>query len=214
MQFPWGLLPGAREARNDLAVGYAWLVALALFVTIPTATDDSNLGQLIAAAGPVATAVAVSFAAALLGSMLTEVAREVFHVRGARAFLEGAGDVAKVVKPDAREEVVRLTTEFERTEATSDRLAAEFLLLLIPPLAAAAVKALVDGDLGWAGLAAAAIAALAVQAKRRHHDYNQEQRPGPGLATSVMVPPQLTVMALAEYAAGAVTGPLPPVLLH
>jgi len=180
MQFLWGLLPGAREARNDLAVGYAWIFAVALFVTIPDASDASHVGRLIAAVGPVGVGVAVSFIAALVGSMLTEAAREVFDVAATRSILEHEEpeDLARPMPGPNREEAVRLTGERERVEATADRLAAEFLLrvLLLPPLCAGIVAAVIDGELWWLGAAVGAAAGLAVQAIRRREDLRREQK--------------------------------------
>jgi hypothetical protein len=178
MQFLWGLLPGAREARNDLAIGYAWLIALALFVDIPSATDDSNLGRLIDQAGPLAVGIALSFAAALVGSVLSEIARERSGVRGSRSRHEGeTAEQAAAIITERAEEATRLSTLREQYEATSDRLAAEFILriMLLPPLAAAAVRGIMDGEVVWAVGSVVAGVALAVQARRRHGEFNDEQ---------------------------------------
>jgi hypothetical protein len=44
MAFLWNLLPGAREARNDLIVGYAWLIAIGLWTGVAPELLKSSHG--------------------------------------------------------------------------------------------------------------------------------------------------------------------------
>jgi hypothetical protein len=76
-----GLIPGIREVRAPLAAGYLWLFALWLALKPSLPSEDEATGvaadviDLANTATPVAVAVAVSFAAYLLGSISDTVLR-------------------------------------------------------------------------------------------------------------------------------------------
>jgi hypothetical protein len=76
-----GLIPGIREIRAPLAAGYLWLFALWLALKPSLPSKDEATGvvadviDLADAATPVAVAVAVSFAAYLIGSISDIVLR-------------------------------------------------------------------------------------------------------------------------------------------
>jgi hypothetical protein len=179
MQFLWGLLPGAREARNDLAIGYAWLVAVALFVAVPTVDSASNFGRLVDLAGPVGVGVAVSFAAALFGGFLSDLVRGPLDVRGRKFKFEeeSPDELAQPLTGQLGPEATRLATDRDRIVANVDRLAGELVLrvLLLPPLLAAAIKAFADSQLGWGAVACAGALALAAQAHGRARELRTEQ---------------------------------------
>jgi hypothetical protein len=69
------LLPGLRQIRAPLAAGYLWLLTILLIVEpgLPSRADARGLPrsviELVDAAGPIATAVAVGFLAYLVGSV-------------------------------------------------------------------------------------------------------------------------------------------------
>jgi hypothetical protein len=166
-----GALAGGREARNDLAIGYAWLAAAALIVGVPKASESSNFGQLVAAIGPVGVGVAVSFVAFLLGSVLTEYLSKALAIRGAR-FVEPdqPGDDPGVIYPeDYRDEAVRLLGSLDRAEAMVDKLNGEVILrfFLIPPLLVVCGVAAVENEWIWVVVAAVAVAVLVVQGRGR-----------------------------------------------
>ena len=83
VQFLWSLVPGAREARNQVLIGYAWLVALGLWIGVPHVSKTGNLHDIAHALGHVGLAVALSFAAYFIGSLSDDLATQVFRVRGA-----------------------------------------------------------------------------------------------------------------------------------
>jgi hypothetical protein len=135
MQFLWSLLPGAREARNDLVVGYAWLIAVGLWIGVPK-VGTGPAHDLFATAGPVAVAVAVSVVAYLVGSLSGDLSRLIPGLREARAFSlqidreEFGIDPAEVLEELGDKE----ERELSRLEAAVDRNSAEasFRLSLVP----------------------------------------------------------------------------------
>jgi hypothetical protein len=85
VSFLWQLLPGAREARNQLIIGYAWVLAAGLWLGVPDIASGSKLDELVKAAGPVGVGVALSFASFLLGSFSDDLFERILKARGARA---------------------------------------------------------------------------------------------------------------------------------
>jgi hypothetical protein len=87
------LLPGLREARAPLISGYLWLLALWLAFGTSLPGRDSNptyghFWEVLDAIGPLGTAIAVSIAAYLLGSLVFSAVRNLtmaiymrYHVR-------------------------------------------------------------------------------------------------------------------------------------
>jgi hypothetical protein len=129
--FLWSLLPGAREARNQVLVGYAWLVALGLWFGVPKAAPSGNLHELETTAGRVSVAIAVSFGAFMIGSLSDDVVSLAFGTRSARAFTTGSAGGLAVL--EAMGESGR--RELERLEGSIDRSSAELTLrvaLLLP----------------------------------------------------------------------------------
>lgn len=82
------LLPGLREFRTPLAVGYAWLIALWLAVGYRAPRADAAHGfladvyRLAHTAGPVAVGVAVSVGAYLLGVTATRLGLGITYALG------------------------------------------------------------------------------------------------------------------------------------
>lgn len=82
------LLPGLREFRTPLAVGYAWLITLWLAVGYRAPRSDAARGfladvyRLAHAAGPVAVGVAVSVGAYLLGVIATRLGLDITYTLG------------------------------------------------------------------------------------------------------------------------------------
>lgn len=130
MTFLWNLLPGAREARNDLVVGYMWIVAVALWIGIPKITHG-RAHDLLKAVHPVGLAIAVSVVAFLVGSFSADLIRLLPGLREAKAFSVGWEDPASVLAQMTDREV----GELERLEGAIDRNTAEvtFRISLIPP---------------------------------------------------------------------------------
>jgi hypothetical protein len=154
VSFLWQLLPGAREARNQLIIGYAWVLAAGLWLGVPQIASGSELDELVNAAGPLGVGVAVSFASFLLGSFSDDLFERILKVRGARA-LTRYSDVPPVLTVRRMEEW-GIRSELERLEASIDRSYAEVLLRfgLIGPVgfmaAAGFGTRLVYGSLGLA----------------------------------------------------------------
>ncbi len=92
MGFLWQLLPGAREARNQVIVGYAWLFALGLVVGVPQPPTGSHLDELVSSLGAVGVGIGLSFAAFLIGSLSDDLVSLVFKSRGALAFSSGSDE--------------------------------------------------------------------------------------------------------------------------
>src|SRR4051812_13097053 len=65
------LLPGVREFRAPLAAGYVWLAFVYFVIGAPTEVDDAPdpLQELLTALPTVATGIALSFVAYLIGSI-------------------------------------------------------------------------------------------------------------------------------------------------
>lgn len=75
-----GLLPGIREIRTPLAAGYLWLVFAFFVAGSPETAKDApgpveDLLEAIKPLGAAATTVTLSFAAYLVGSLLTDASR-------------------------------------------------------------------------------------------------------------------------------------------
>lgn len=175
MQFLWSLLPGAREARNQVIVGYAWIAALALLIGVPTVSPSGDLGKLTGAIGPVGIGVALSFAAFLLGSFLDELVSPIFRIRGGMAFTTGEVDPVLLL----REMSERENAELEKLEGNIDRLNGEITLRagLSVPILIAGWSQLSD-SWKWPALASIVVLALAVQLVLRR------RRIGPDLKSS------------------------------
>lgn len=165
MGFLWQLLPGAREARNQVIIGYAWLFATVLWLGIPEPAEGTNFKDLADAVGPLGTGVAVSAVAFLVGSVSDDVFGIGLGTRGARAFTY-ASDVPAHLSISRMSESLR--SELERLEASIDRGNAEVLLRagLIPPILLAAAA---GARHGWAYAFAGAISSLLLlwQLRRR-----------------------------------------------
>jgi hypothetical protein len=158
MQFLWSLLPGAREARNQVLIGYAWLAALALWIGVPSVPDHGHVHELVEAIGSVGTGIAVSFAAFMIGSLFDDLTAPLFGWRRAMAFTSGVEGGLEVL--DRMGEVGR--SELGRLEGSIDRESAELGLRfgLLLPLVVSAVAVQRSGFefwwlLGFAGVAAA-----------------------------------------------------------
>jgi hypothetical protein len=147
MQFLWNLLPGAREARNDLIVGYVWLLAAGLWGGVPE-IDQGSAGELAEAVGPVGVGVALSTVAFLLGSFSSDITRVALGLREARAFSTGWKDPAAVLRALDEREIA----ELDRLEGAIDRNTAEvsFRLSLIPPLFVAGAAVAINAHWWWA----------------------------------------------------------------
>lgn len=158
MQFLWNLVPGAREARNDLIVGYAWLLAAGLWLGVPE-IDGGSAGELRQAVGSVGVAVALSVAAFLLGSFSSDFTRLIPGLRAARAFTTGWSNPMAVLRILDEKEI----EELNRLESTIDRTTAEvsFRLSLVPPVLVAGLATALH-DHWWLGLIAVGIAAALV----------------------------------------------------
>jgi hypothetical protein len=172
VQFLWSLLPGAREARNQVIIGFAWLAAVGLWVGVPHLRRSSQLHDLVHAIGHVGVGIALGFGAFMIGSLSDDVATFIFGVRGGMAFTvgeEGALALIQVIGEEGR-------AELERLEGAIDRANSEFLLRvsLLPPLAIAAAASQRDG-IHWAWLAGSVGAALALifQAARRRTELRE-----------------------------------------
>jgi len=175
VQFLWSLLPGAREARNNVIVGYAWLAATALWVGVPTISTNGHAHELTRAIGHVGVGVAASFAAFMIGSLWDDLIGLVFRVRGARALTSGREGGLELIEQMG--DFGR--TEMERLEGRIDRAFAELTLRLslILPLALAAASTQRAGiQWGWLGGAIATIAALLFQAYRRRRELDVDTR--------------------------------------
>lgn len=85
MGFLWQLLPGARETRNQVIIGYAWLVAIGLWVSVPSPAKGTDLRELVDALGHLGVGIALSFLAFLIGSLSDDLAGVFLGIRGARA---------------------------------------------------------------------------------------------------------------------------------
>jgi hypothetical protein len=168
MGFLWQLLPGARETRNQVAIGYAWLFAIALWVGVPT-PSPGPLKEIADALGSVGVGIGVSFFAFVLGSVSDELIGALLKIRGGRP-LASSGDVPLFLTIQRMEERGQ-RTQLERLEGSIDRGTAEVLLrvgLLLP----VAVMAIAGGRTDWYYLVAGSvlIAALLWQAVRRYRD--------------------------------------------
>jgi hypothetical protein len=131
VQFLWSLLPGAREARNQVLIGYAWLAVLALWFGVPEVSGNQNLQELVDAIGRVGVGIAVSFGAFMLGSFIEDLTSPLFHTRSAKGFTSGS--IGGIELLEAMEEVGR--NELARLEGSIDRASSELSLrvgLLVP----------------------------------------------------------------------------------
>jgi hypothetical protein len=158
MQFLWNLLPGAREARNDLVVGYVWLLSIGLLTGVP-AIDRGSAGELVHAAGSVGIGIALSVVAFLLGSFSSDMTRLIPGLRASRAFTTGWSDPVAVLRVLDEREIA----ELNRLEGAIDRNTAEvsFRLSLVPPvLVIGAVTAFQDH--WWWGLVSIGVAAALI----------------------------------------------------
>jgi hypothetical protein len=165
VQFLWQLLPGAREARNQVLVGYAWILAAGLWLGVPDVSPESSLKELTDAVGPVGIGIALSFGAFLLGSLSEDFVSSFYRVRGARAFsLETEAPAFVTIR--SMEDSVR--AELERLEGAIDRVSAEVLLRvgLIPPVLVAAAAGARD-DWYWPVTGFSVSVALVWQARHR-----------------------------------------------
>jgi hypothetical protein len=165
VQFLWELLPGARETRNQIIVGYAWIAAIALWIGVPDARSQSHAAELIGAVGTIGVAIALGFVAFLVGSLSDDAMEWALGIRGARSLSRYSRIPALLV---VREMPETVRAELERLEASIDRLNAEVTLRagLVLPVLAATVAGGRD-SVGWAAMGAAAIIALLVQLRRR-----------------------------------------------
>jgi hypothetical protein len=167
--FLWQLLPGARETRNQVIVGYVWLFAIALWTGVPAVTKGSHLHELLDAMGPLGVGVALSFCAFLLGSLSYDLTGQLFGTRGARA-LSRFSDAPPVLTIRRMEEW-GIRAELERLEASIDRANAEVLLRvgLIPPVLASGAAGTRSGWY-WAVAAGITSAAISWQTLRRRSE--------------------------------------------
>lgn len=164
MQFLWNLLPGAREARNDLIVGYTWLIAIGLCIGVPE-LGSGRARELADAVGPLGIAIAVSVIAFMLGSFSSDLVRLIPGFREARAFSTGWGDPVAVLENMSDKEIA----ELERLEGTIDRNTAEvtFRLSLLPPIVVAGIASAIDSSWWWGLGMGAVVVALFFQSGLR-----------------------------------------------
>lgn len=169
MQFLWELLPGAREARNQVIVGYAWLTPVALWVGVPTPEEGSKIAELVDAIGALGVGIAVSFVAFLVGSFSDDLIGQSLKARGRNAFTLGADDPLTTI--EGMSEPVR--AELERLEGMIDRGNAEVRLrssLLLPVIATTAILSI---DVWYWAIGGACVAgALFFQVRTRRVDLN------------------------------------------
>jgi hypothetical protein len=175
MQFLWSLLPGAREIRNQVIIGYAWLGALGFSFGVPEVRRSGELHELVAAVGKIGVGIAVSFGAFLLGSVVEDILSRSLGARRALPFTvdqPGGLEVLDVLGDSGRREL-------ERLEGSIDRASSELILRasLIPPLGLVAVVALArDFAVLWLLLFMMAIVALLAQAAVRYRDLGDALR--------------------------------------
>lgn len=186
MGFLWQLLPGAREARNQVIVGYAWLLGLALLFGTPMIEKGSHLEMLISSLGSIGVGVGLSFAAFLIGSFSDDLASALLGTRGAISFTSGTQESA--VLTIRKMEEWSLRSELERLESSIDRLNGEVILrigLLLPAVLVAV--ALARTGAGWlgVGLALLATGGLAWQAARRRGELRRDLRRSNELRSAV-----------------------------
>jgi hypothetical protein len=173
MQFVWSLLPGAREARNQVLIGYAWLAALALWLGVPDLPSSGKLRELVDAIGSVGVGVAVSFGAFMVGSLADDLAAPLIGTRRAKAFTSGEAGGLDLL--EGMGEVGR--GELERLEASIDRVSSEVGLRvgLLLPLLVAAVSFQSSGFEVWWLVGCLGVAvALGFQIARRRRDLSAD----------------------------------------
>jgi hypothetical protein len=181
--FLWSLLPGAREARNQVLIGYAWLAAIALWVGVPSGSGTGHLHDLIDALGKIGVGIVVSFGAFLIGSLFEDVTAPFLRIRQAKAFTSGAQGGLDLL--EAMGEAGR--RDLERLEGSIDRNSAEISLrlgLLVPLLigtVAGVVGVAQHGSIKltvasaeWGIAFVAVAAALGFQVWRRRVELNQD----------------------------------------
>ena len=73
MGFLAALLPGAREARNHLLVGAAWLALILLLAGSPEADAGTSLDKALDSFGATGTLLIAAAAATVIGALVDEL---------------------------------------------------------------------------------------------------------------------------------------------
>lgn len=161
VQFLWSLLPGARDARNQVLIGYAWLAALGLWFGVPHVAESGNFDELVDAIGPVGVGIAISFGAFMIGSWVEEITPD-FAARARHWWARSYGIEGGVELLESMGEVRR--NELGRLEGSIDRESSELRLRLglLPPLVIAGAAVQYHGFSVWWLVAFIAVAAAFV----------------------------------------------------
>jgi hypothetical protein len=164
MSFLWNLIPGAREARNDLVVGYMWLFAAGLWIGVPK-VSGGTVSELTGAVGSVGIGVALSVVALLLGSFSSDLGSLIPNLRQARAFTIGWRDPTDFLAALTDKE----KAELDKLEEGINRAYSEvsFRISLIPPVIVAGAALAAHYHLLWIPATVAVSVALAFQAAIR-----------------------------------------------
>jgi hypothetical protein len=161
VSFLWNLIPGAREARNDLVVGYMWLAATGLWIGVPK-VSDGTAGELTGAVGSIGIGIALSTIALLLGSFSSDLGSLIPGLREARTYTFGWRDPAAFLSVLTDKE----KAELDALEQQINRAFSEvsFRLSLIPPVLIAGAAAAAHYHWWWSLVAVGVSLALAFQA--------------------------------------------------